>query len=61
MYDADGLAKFELGDGSLWKSVYHDANTVIYEVAPVLARDEVAPVLARDEAPSVPAQSEVLP
>jgi len=33
MYDAEGLAKFESGDGSLWKSVYQDSETVIYEVS----------------------------
>jgi YYY domain-containing protein len=50
-YNADGLAKFEQGEGSLWKTVYHDADTVIYEVAPVLARDDAnaAPTLARGE------------
>jgi uncharacterized membrane protein len=30
----DGLAKFEKYDGKYWKSVYHDANTTIYEVIP---------------------------
>lgn len=28
----EGLAKFDEQDGKLWKSVYHDADTVIYQV-----------------------------
>ncbi len=30
----DGLAKFEQYNGKYWHSVYHDGNTVIYEVMP---------------------------
>ncbi|MFZ5818477.1 MAG: DUF2298 domain-containing protein [Chloroflexota bacterium] len=33
-YPDGGLAKFEQLDGTLWKSVYHDAQTTIYEVLP---------------------------
>jgi YYY domain-containing protein len=33
-YPDGGLAKFEQFDGTLWKSVYHDAQTTIYEVLP---------------------------
>jgi uncharacterized membrane protein len=32
--DVDGLAKFAENDGKYWRSVYRDAHTVIYEVAP---------------------------
>jgi len=31
-YTPQGLAKFELYDGSLWREVYLDGNTTIYEV-----------------------------
>jgi YYY domain-containing protein len=31
-YAGDGLNKFEAYNGSLWKAVYHDEQTVIYEV-----------------------------
>ena len=34
LYNADGLAKFESGNGSLWKAVYQNSGTVIYEVLP---------------------------
>lgn len=34
IYGADGLAKFVNADGVLWKTVYKDADTVIYEVLP---------------------------
>jgi YYY domain-containing protein len=34
MYNPDGVAKFEKGNGSLWKEVYREADTVIFEVAP---------------------------
>ena len=34
LYNPEGLAKFEHADGSLWKVVYQDAGTVIYEVMP---------------------------
>ena len=34
LYNKDGLAKFESGNGSLWKAVYRDSGTVIYEVIP---------------------------
>jgi YYY domain-containing protein len=34
MYTPDGLAKFERGRGTMWKSVYKDADTVIYQVLP---------------------------
>jgi uncharacterized membrane protein len=30
----DGLAKFEQYNGTYWRSAYHDAHTVIYEVLP---------------------------
>ena len=33
-YTPEGIAKFEQFDGELWKSVYRDGNTVIYEVIP---------------------------
>ncbi len=33
-YPGDGLIKFEQHDGTLWKTVYHDAQTSIYEVLP---------------------------
>jgi len=33
-YEDDGLRKFEQFDGNLWKEVYRDAQTVIYEVLP---------------------------
>ncbi|HEX9385944.1 MAG TPA: DUF2298 domain-containing protein, partial [Anaerolineales bacterium] len=32
-YTQEGLAKFKLFDGKYWKAVYHDGDTVIYEVA----------------------------
>jgi len=31
-YSATGIAKFERFDGSLWKEVYRDGTTAIYEV-----------------------------
>jgi uncharacterized membrane protein len=34
MYNPEGLAKFESENGSLWKAVYQDLDTVIYEVIP---------------------------
>ncbi|MEI6290142.1 MAG: DUF2298 domain-containing protein, partial [Chloroflexota bacterium] len=34
MYTPTGIAKFVNGDGHLWKSVYSDDDTVIYEVQP---------------------------
>jgi len=33
-YTPAGLAKFEQYDGTYWRSVYHDGETVIYEVLP---------------------------
>ncbi len=33
-YTPQGLAKFQQYDGSLWKSVYGDGSTTIYEVMP---------------------------
>jgi len=33
-YTPEGLAKFEQYDGTYWRSVYRDGNTVIYEVMP---------------------------
>jgi YYY domain-containing protein len=33
-YEDAGLAKFEQYDGALWKEVYRDVQTVIYEVLP---------------------------
>lgn len=33
-YPPGGLLKFESQDGKLWRSVYRDADTVIYEVLP---------------------------
>jgi len=32
-YTSEGLAKFKLFDGKYWNAVYHDGDTVIYEVA----------------------------
>ncbi len=32
LYNSEGLAKFERGNGNLWKIVYQDAGTIIYEV-----------------------------
>ncbi len=32
VYPPDGLAKFAQMDGKLWQSVYHDGDTVIYQV-----------------------------
>jgi len=32
-YTSQGLAKFKLFDGKYWNAVYHDGDTVIYEVA----------------------------
>ena len=34
LYNPDGLAKFERGNGNVWKAVYQNAGTVIYEVTP---------------------------
>jgi len=31
-YPGAGLEKFQLYEGQLWKEVYRDGNTVIYEV-----------------------------
>jgi uncharacterized membrane protein len=31
-YPGDGLGKFTAGNGSCWKPVYHEGDTVIYEV-----------------------------
>ncbi|HEX6268859.1 MAG TPA: DUF2298 domain-containing protein [Anaerolineales bacterium] len=33
-YTPEGIAKFERYNGTYWNSVYHDENTVIYEVVP---------------------------
>ncbi|GAB4503051.1 MAG: hypothetical protein Fur0043_00430 [Anaerolineales bacterium] len=33
-YPGEGLLKFPQYDGKLWKSVYHDAQTTIYQVLP---------------------------
>jgi len=33
-YTPEGIAKFKQFDGTYWKAVYHDGNTVIYEVMP---------------------------
>jgi YYY domain-containing protein len=33
-YSAEGIAKFEQFEGSLWRAVYRDGQTVIYEVLP---------------------------
>jgi len=33
-YTPEGLAKFEQFDGTYWRSVYRDGETVIYEVIP---------------------------
>ena len=33
-YEEAGLRKFEQYDGTLWKSIYHDAQTTIYMVLP---------------------------
>ncbi len=33
-YPGEGLSKFPQYDGKLWKSVYHDTQTTIYEVLP---------------------------
>ena len=33
-YTPEGLAKFEQFDGTLWRSVYRDGSTAIYEVLP---------------------------
>ncbi|GAB4454184.1 MAG: hypothetical protein OHK0041_18460 [Anaerolineales bacterium] len=33
-YTPEGIAKFEQFDGTLWRSVYRDGQTVIYEVMP---------------------------
>jgi uncharacterized membrane protein len=57
----EGMWKFDAQNGKLWKEVYRQADTVIYEVVPVPARDEVVPVPARDEVAPVPAEDEVLP
>ena len=34
LYNKEGLAKFESANGRLWKAVYQDSGTVIYEVIP---------------------------
>ena len=34
IYAPEGIAKYKAGDGSVWKSVYNDNETVIYEVMP---------------------------
>jgi uncharacterized membrane protein len=34
MYNSAGLTKFERGNGTIWKSVYSNADTVIYQVLP---------------------------
>jgi len=34
MYSQEGIAKFEFGNGSMWKTVYEDSGTVIFEVLP---------------------------
>ncbi len=34
IYDPTGIAKFETLNGTLWSTVYHDADTTIYEVMP---------------------------
>ncbi len=33
-YFPEGLSKFEEYDGTLWKEIYHDKDTVIYQVLP---------------------------
>jgi uncharacterized membrane protein len=33
-YPGEGLNKFEAANGMLWKDVYRDGDTVIYEVPP---------------------------
>ncbi len=33
-YTPEGIAKFEQFDGTLWRSVYRDGSTAIYEVLP---------------------------
>lgn len=33
-YTPEGIAKFEQFEGLYWRAVYHDGNTVIYEVLP---------------------------
>ncbi|HLA06386.1 MAG TPA: DUF2298 domain-containing protein [Anaerolineales bacterium] len=33
-YTAEGISKFEQFEGIYWRSVYHDGDTVIYEVMP---------------------------
>ena len=33
-YPGGGLLKFRQYDGMLWKTVYHDMQTTIYEVLP---------------------------
>ena len=33
-YVPEGIAKFEQYEGKYWRAVYHDGNTVIYEVLP---------------------------
>jgi len=33
-YKSTGLDKFEAQNGKLWNSVYHDGDTVIYQVNP---------------------------
>ena len=34
LYPSEGLAKFVQGNGTLWKAVYHQGDTTIYEVIP---------------------------
>ncbi|HEY3309997.1 MAG TPA: DUF2298 domain-containing protein [Anaerolineales bacterium] len=34
LYNPEGLAKFEREDGKMWKAVYQDSGTSIYEVLP---------------------------
>lgn len=37
LYPGDGLEKFPSADGILWQAVYAEADTVIYEVIPLLS------------------------
>jgi uncharacterized membrane protein len=39
----EGMAKFDENNGNLWKEVYREADTVIYEVAPGVTGGEVLP------------------
>ena len=34
LYSPSGMAKFEQGNGNMWKTVYSDSGTIIYEVLP---------------------------